>query len=100
MSIKSYWDDCSDNWFVKNKPSHESVMTNPVTGFPTYVYPIIQKYIGDIRVKRVLVPSSGDNVAVFAFHLLGASVTSCDLSENQIKNAERIAKKTIGTLSL
>ena len=41
--------------------------------------------------KKVLVPSSGDNVAVFGFHLLGAKVTSCDLSENQIENAKKAA---------
>ena len=93
MSIKSYWNGCSDNWFVENRRSHESVMINPITGFPIDVYPLILKYMGDIREKKVLVPSSGDNVAVFALHLLGASVTSCDLSEKQIKNAAEIAKE-------
>jgi SAM-dependent methyltransferase len=93
MSIKTYWDDCSENWFEKNKKSHEAVMVNPLTGFPTDVYPMIQKYMGDIRGKNVLVPSSGDNVAVYAFNLLGAKVTSCDLSENQIANATKIANE-------
>jgi SAM-dependent methyltransferase len=92
MSIKDYWDDCSDNWFVINKQSHEAVINNPEMGFPIDVYPMIQKYIGDLRDKKILVPSSGDNVAVFAFHLLGAKVTSCDISENQITNAAKIAK--------
>jgi SAM-dependent methyltransferase len=93
MSIKTYWDDCSNNWFEKNKQSHEAVIANPLTGFPTDVYPMIVKYMGNLQGKNVLVPSSGDNVAVYAFHLLGAKVTSCDLSENQITNAANIAKK-------
>jgi len=93
MSIKTYWNDCSDNWFAKNKPSHEAVMANPVSGFPIDIYPIIQKYMGDMKGKKVLVPSSGDNVAAYAFYLLGAKVTSCDLSENQIENAKTIAKE-------
>lgn len=38
-------------------------------------------------------PSSGDNHAVFAFAMLGAQVTSCDIAENQLLNAERIARK-------
>ncbi|HZJ58486.1 MAG TPA: class I SAM-dependent methyltransferase [Clostridia bacterium] len=39
----------------------------------------------------MLVPSSGDNAAVFAFRLLGATVTSTDISERQLENARRIA---------
>ncbi|HWQ58112.1 MAG TPA: class I SAM-dependent methyltransferase, partial [Clostridia bacterium] len=45
----------------------------------------------DFQGKRVLVPSSGDNAAVFAFHLLGAKVTSADIAERQLDNAKKIA---------
>lgn len=38
-------------------------------------------------------PSSGNNHAVFVFALLGAQVTSCDLSEKQLKNAALAAEK-------
>jgi SAM-dependent methyltransferase len=31
-------------------------------------------------------------MAVFAFAMMGARVTSCDISENQLANAERVAK--------
>jgi glutamyl-tRNA reductase len=41
---------------------------------------------------HVLVPSSGDNGAVFAFHMLGASVTSADISERQLENAKKLAR--------
>jgi len=90
--IKDSWNNTSDKWYEKNAPSHEAVKENPQMGFPFEVYPLIQKYLGDIRNKKVLVPSSGDNIAVFAFHLLGAKVTSCDLSENQLNNAKKIAE--------
>lgn len=39
----------------------------------------------------MLVPFSGDNATVFAFRLLGAAVTSADISERQLENAGRIA---------
>ena len=38
-------------------------------------------------------PSSGDNHAAFAFHLLGARVTSSDISQRQLDNAQIIAEK-------
>jgi hypothetical protein len=47
--------------------------------------------VGDLEGKRVCVPASGDNTAVFAFHLLGARVTSTDISAEQLKNAQTIA---------
>ena len=43
--------------------------------------------------KRILVPSSGDNHAAFAFHLLGAQVVSTDISQRQIDHAKDIAAK-------
>ncbi|MCL1883557.1 MAG: class I SAM-dependent methyltransferase [Defluviitaleaceae bacterium] len=91
-SISDYWDSSSDKWYRDNTPSHEIVKENPKMGFPIDVYPILKKYLGNLNGKKILVPSSGDNVAVFAFHLLGAQVTSCDFSELQIKNAKKIAK--------
>ena len=41
--------------------------------------------------RTVCVPSSGDNLAVFAFALLGARVVSCDISQNQLDYARQIA---------
>ncbi|MCL1787883.1 MAG: class I SAM-dependent methyltransferase [Defluviitaleaceae bacterium] len=90
--IQDCWNQSADNWYVKNAPCHQAVMAQPSKAFPQAVYPLLQKYLGDMRGKKVLVPSSGDNVAAFGFHLLGANVTSCDLSENQLQNAESIAK--------
>jgi ubiquinone/menaquinone biosynthesis C-methylase UbiE len=54
---------------------------------------MLSKIIPDYKGKKIFVPSSGDNHAVFAFALLGATVTSSDISPRQIENAEAIAKK-------
>ena len=89
--IKESWDKSSDGWFIQNAPNHEAIKLSPEMGFPATVYPLLQKYLGNLQGKRVLVPSSGDNVAAFALHLLGAKVTSCDISDAQIKNAAKIA---------
>ena len=43
--------------------------------------------------KRFLLPSSGDNHAAFAFAMMGAQVTSADISERQLENAAVIAKE-------
>jgi SAM-dependent methyltransferase len=51
---------------------------------------MIHKAYPDLRGKRVLVPSSGDNCAVFGFYLLGAAVTSFDIAERQLYNAQKI----------
>jgi hypothetical protein len=51
------------------------------------------KYIPELRGRKICVPPSGDNHAVFAFAMLGTQVTSCDISENQLANAERVAKQ-------
>ena len=101
-AIKNYWDnlaveDRNDNHYSPNSPGRledaETVIKNPERAFPFAIRPLIQKYMGDLRGKKILAPSSGDNKAVFGFHLLGAKVTSCDISENQLKNAKAIADK-------
>lgn len=48
---------------------------------------------GSLRGLRVCVPSSGDNHAVFALALLGAEVTSCDISGRQLEAAEASARR-------
>ena len=92
---KDEWNERSDEYFKQDIDDYEKIIENPERAFPIAVYPLIKKYLGDFNVKgkKVLVPSSGDNKAVFGFHLLGAQVTSCDLAENQLKNAKIIADK-------
>ena len=43
--------------------------------------------------KKILLPSSGDNHAAFAFAVLGAKVTSSDISNRQLENAKLLSQK-------
>ena len=90
--IKTYWNNKSDNYFANDVSSYDIIKEKPEMAFPAAIYPLLQKYIGNLHGKKVLVPSSGDNVAAFGLHLLGAKVTSCDLAENQLANAQEIAQ--------
>lgn len=54
---------------------------------------MIHKAFPTLENKKVCVPSSGDNRAVFAFAALGADVTSCDICEQQLIYAKKIAQK-------
>ncbi|MCL2773590.1 MAG: class I SAM-dependent methyltransferase [Oscillospiraceae bacterium] len=91
--IKNEWNERSDEYYQKDMNDYPRIIENPERAFPAAVYPLIKKYMGDLRGKKILVPSSGDNIAVFGFNLLGAKVTSCDISENQLKNAKILADK-------
>jgi 2-polyprenyl-3-methyl-5-hydroxy-6-metoxy-1,4-benzoquinol methylase len=50
-------------------------------------------YLAGIAGKRVCVLGSGDNQVVFALAGLGASVTSVDISQNQLQVAERRSRE-------
>ena len=91
--IKTEWNDRSDGYYQDSMNDYPMILENPERAFPAAVLPLIKKYIGNLHGKKVCVPSSGDNVAVFGFYLLGAKVTSCDIAENQLKNAKILARK-------
>ena len=76
-----------------NKAIMSRITENPANAFHHTTWEMIGKYIPDLREKKICVPSSGDNHAVFAFAMLGAAITSCDISENQLANAERVARE-------
>ena len=88
---KDNWNSKSDEYYKSDIPIYEEIIKNPERAFPVAVYPLIKKYLGDLHGKKVCVPSSGDNVAVFGFYLLGAKVTSCDFAENQLKHPKIFA---------
>ncbi|MDM7986811.1 MAG: class I SAM-dependent methyltransferase [Smithella sp.] len=69
------------------------IIENPANAFHHTTWELIQKYVPNIYGKKICVPSSGDNHAAFAFAMLGANVTSCDISENQLANAKKIAEQ-------
>ena len=88
---KDMWNNESDSWYENIRVGLDIITENAERAFPLTVWKMINRAFPDLRGKRVLVPSSGDNIAAFGFHLLGANVTSCDFAERQLSNAERIA---------
>lgn len=91
--ITDDWNKGSDKYYgrIYSEGALEKIITDPTWAFPVEVREMLTSAFPDFHGKRVLVPSSGDNAAAFAFHLLGAEVTSTDIAERQLYNAKRIA---------
>lgn len=89
------WDDYSFSYLSFNHSGRilNPVLENPEKAFHTECLNLIQRHMGSLNGKRILVPSSGDNLAVYAFALMGAHVTSCDISQNQLSGAKATAEK-------
>jgi len=110
MKNKQNWNSYAAKYSARVHSDSEiiAIINNPAKAFHETTWKLIKTYIPDkkdklhpnkdsnlpiLKGKKICVPSSGDNRAVFAFAMLGAQVTSCDFSENQLANAERIAKQ-------
>ena len=94
--VKEHWNRLSDSDWYKSLRTEEKLNTvrdNPGTAFHPAMIALLEKYSGDFRGKKILLPSSGDNHAAFAFALMGAKVTSADISERQLENAGIISGK-------
>ncbi|UVI33332.1 class I SAM-dependent methyltransferase [Paenibacillus spongiae] len=93
--VKNLWNDWSDTTWSKYRTDEEisRIIKHPESAFHHTTHTIIKNIFPNLEGKRICVPSSGDNRAVFAFSLMGAKVTSCDISERQLENAAEIAKK-------
>lgn len=94
--IKDYWNETSDSeWYMSLRTDDKikRIKEDPKSAFHPSVSDLITKYLPDIKGKRLLLPSSGDNHAAFAFALMGAKVTSADISERQLENASKIAEE-------
>jgi SAM-dependent methyltransferase len=92
--IRDSWNGWSDDYYAREYRNADTVrllMADPPRAFPPTVWHSIHAWFPDLAGVRVCVPSSGDNKAAFAFHLLGAKVTTCDISSEQLKNAGAIA---------
>jgi SAM-dependent methyltransferase len=90
---KQCWNDRSDKYYEYMDPLLDIIQINPEKAVPDEICEMIKKSFPDLHNKNVLVASSGDNIAAFGFYLLGANVTSTDISENQLKNAKKIADR-------
>jgi len=97
MSIKNKtsWNESAAKYsaFIHSEKQMNKIIENPANAFHGTAWGLIKSYLPDLHGKKICVPSSGDNHAVFAFAMLGAQTTSCDISENQLANAQRIAKE-------
>lgn len=95
-SVKESWNNTANSeWYnsLRTEDRIAQISQNPQSCFHPTTFELISKYFTDLSGKHILVPSSGDNHAVFAFALLGAKVTSSDISERQLELASEISKK-------
>lgn len=90
---RASWDAYADQYaaHAHAKPELERLVRDPSSAFHKTTWALIREAIPDFSGKCVLVPSSGDNMAVFAFAMLGADVTSADISRRQLENAGKVA---------
>lgn len=93
--VKELWNKWSDTDWAKYRTDEKiaKLIQRPESAFHPATYSMINKVFPSLQGKRICVPSSGDNHAVFAFCLMGAKVTSSDLSERQLEHAAAIAHK-------
>ena len=94
--IKAFWNENSDSEWYRSLRTEEKIhalQERPERAFHPAVYALIRKIVPDLTKAKVLLPSSGDNHAAFALSLLGAQVTSADISERQLENAAEIAAR-------
>ena len=96
IEVKQYWNEVSDSeWYrsLRTEEQLDRIRKNPGSAFDPGVLDLIGKHMGDFKGRRILLPSSGDNHAAFAFALMGAKVTSADISERQLENAKAISDR-------
>ncbi len=92
--IKAYWNETADSDWYRSLRTEERInrlKEKPEEAFHPAVYAIIRKYFPDLSRLHILLPSSGDNHAAFALAMMGAHVTSADISERQLDNAAGVA---------
>lgn len=92
--VKEHWNKVSDSdWYksLRTDEALERIRENPKAAFHPGMMALLEKHVGDFTGKKILLPSSGDNHAAFALALMGAHVTSLDISERQLENARTIS---------
>ena len=90
---KKDWNDYAGKWgsYNHSEPILRPVLERPERAFHGTVWGQLCRLFPGFEGKKICVPSSGDNLAVFAFARLGAQVLSCDIAENQLENARKVA---------
>ena len=90
--VKNHWNSVSDSdWYMSLRTDEQilKLQENPAFAFHPAVFELIKKYMGEVSGKYILLPSAGDNHAAFAFAIMGAKVTSADISERKLEYAKR-----------
>lgn len=91
-----------DDWnrysaeYMKNTQSEEQlqrILADSACAFVPEAWNAINQRFPSLSGRKICVPSCGDCHAVYAFALLGASVTACDISENQLAAAKKSAQR-------
>lgn len=96
LEVKNHWNQISDSdWYksLRTDDRLKALYAKPETAFHPGMLALLKKYVGSFKGKKILLPSSGDNHAAFAFALMGAQVTSADISERQLENAKTISDR-------
>jgi len=91
--IINWWNNEVANGYGLKDEQVKNIIDNPARAFDPTTFKVIRKAFPDLSGVKICVPSSGGNEEVVALTLLGAKVTSCDISERQLEKAEKIAKK-------
>ena len=87
LEVKRYWNEVSDSeWYrsLRTEERLDRLQKDPKTAFYPGVLELMAKHVGDFRGKKILLPSSGDNHAAFAFALMGAQVTTWSVRRHGI----------------
>ena len=95
LEVKRYWNEISDSeWYhsLRTEEKLNRLREDPRIAFYPGVLELMKKHVGEFKGKKILLPSSGNNHAAFAFALMGANVTSADISERQLENAGKISR--------
>lgn len=93
-SIQSHWNKTADSpWYqsLRTEEKLTALKSDPASAFLSGVWEMLNRLMPHIKGKQILLPSSGDNHAALAFALLGAHVTSADISEKQLFHAKEMA---------
>lgn len=93
--VRAEWDEDAKKYALKNHTDEiiDKIVASPRSAFHKTTWDVISSRISSFKDLEVCIPSSGDNLAVFAFSLMGANVTSCDISDKQLENAAKVADK-------
>ena len=90
---RRHWDASASDW--EHLRDHDGLWRKcheePSLAFDGAALAMIREFAGDLAGKRACVIGSGDNYATFALAGLGATVTSTDISEQQLLAAEKRA---------